>query len=186
MLGRAPRCVSVSLCVCVYVYVPSCEMKTSRGMLSFQFSGSPFIPFISYNSSALHILWSFFPVVIFFACLLVKNGSTVVKKEAPASALEANGLEGPSVGWFRGNLLVDCHHLLLWGAKVQLHRFHYNTLVLVVLKEQLPLCLVAGNFSLGRREKNLLSDLCMLLCLAYALCLSIKSWLLAFWQRFFF
>lgn len=166
---------------------PVVRWKHPKACFFFQFSGSPFIPFISYNSSALHILWSFFPVVIFFACLLVKSGSAVVKKDAPASALEAvNGLEGPSVGWFRGNL-VDCHHLLLWGAKVQLHRFYYNTLVLVVLKEQLLLCLPTGNFSLGKREKkNLLSDLCMLLCLAYALCLSIKSWLLAFWQRFFF
>ena len=60
----------------------------------------------------------------------------VVKKDAPASAPEAvNDLKAPSVGWFRGNLPIGCNHLLLLGAKVQLHRFHYNTLALVVLKE---------------------------------------------------
>lgn len=50
------------------------------------------------------------------------------KMPLSASAPEAvNDLKAPSMGWLRGNLPVGCNHLLLLGAKVQLHRFHYNT-----------------------------------------------------------
>lgn len=61
--------------------------------------------------------------------------------------LEAvNDLKTTSACWFRGDVHIGGNHLLLFGAEVQLARFHYGTLVLVVLKEELPLCLIADNF----------------------------------------
>lgn len=139
----------------------------------FQFSSGPFIPFMSYDSSVLCVLQSFFSWCNFL-CLFcwLKMAKRLSRRMALHQRWKLLMTWKLWVGWFRGNLRGGCNHVLLLGAKVQLHRFHYNTLVLVALKDNCHFCLIAGNFSLGRRQKkNLLSDLCMLPSLAYALCL---------------